>query len=64
MADITTIAQSQTMSSLQIAELTGKQHKDVLRAIRTMEKAWEKVNGRKFAPFTANTKHFKITEEK
>lgn len=49
MADITTIAQSQTMSSLQIAELTGKQHKDVLRAIRTMEKAWEKVNGRKFA---------------
>lgn len=46
---INTIAQTQTMSSLQIAELTGKQHKEILRSIRNMEPAWEKVNGRKFA---------------
>ena len=39
----------QTMTSLEIAELTGKQHKDVLKAIRNMETAWEKVQGRKFS---------------
>jgi len=39
----------QTMMSLEIAELTGKQHKDVLKAIRNMEPAWENVCGRKFA---------------
>ena len=39
----------QTMTSLEIAELTGKQHKDVLKAIRNMEPAWEKVCGRNFA---------------
>ncbi len=49
MNDIATISHTQTMSSLQIAELTGKQHKDVMRAIRNMEDAWERVNGRKFA---------------
>lgn len=43
------VAVAQTMTSLQIAEVSGKQHKDVLRAIRTMEPAWEKVQGRKFA---------------
>ena len=37
------------MTSLEIAELTGKQHKDVMRAIRKMEPAWEKTCGRKFA---------------
>ena len=37
------------MTSLEIAELTGKQHKDVMRAIRKMEPAWVKVNGRNFA---------------
>lgn len=36
------------MTSLQIAKITGKQHKDVLEAIRNMEPAWVKVNGRKF----------------
>ncbi len=36
------------MTSLEIAELTGKQHKDVLKAIRNMEPAWVKVNGLKF----------------
>ena len=39
----------QTMTSLEIAELTGKQHKDVLKAIRNMEPAWENVCGRNFA---------------
>ena len=37
------------MTSLQIAEVSGKLHKDVLRAIREMEPAWEKISGRKFA---------------
>ena len=37
------------MTSIEIAEVTGKQHKDVMRAIRNMEPAWEKVHGRKFA---------------
>ena len=39
----------QTMTSLEIAELTGKQHKDVMKAIRNMEPAWVKVQGRNFA---------------
>ena len=38
----------QTMTSLEIAELTGKQHKNVMQAIRNMELAWEKVCGLKF----------------
>ncbi len=37
------------MTSLEIAELTGKNHFDLMRAIRKMEPAWEKVNGCKFA---------------
>jgi hypothetical protein len=43
------IYKEQTMTSLEIAELTGKQHKDVMKAIRNMEPAWEKVCGRNFA---------------
>ena len=39
----------QLMTSIEIAELTGKNHKDVLKAIRNMEPAWEKEAGRKFA---------------
>ena len=38
----------QTMTSLEIAELTGKQHKNVMQAIRNMEPGWEKVAGLKF----------------
>ena len=38
----------QTMTSLEIAELTGKQHKHLMEAIRRMEPAWEKVHGSKF----------------
>ena len=49
MTQIININKVQTMTSLEIAELTGKQHKDVMRAIRKMEPAWVKVNGRNFA---------------
>ena len=38
-----------TMTSIEIAEVTGKQHSDVMRAIRNMESAWEKVSQSKFA---------------
>ena len=38
----------QQMTSLEIAEVTGKQHKHVMEAIRRMEPAWEKVNGSNF----------------
>lgn len=40
---------TETMTSLQIAEITSKPHNDVLKAIRAMELAWEKVNGGKFS---------------
>ena len=43
------VDERQTMSSLEIARLTGKPHNDVLKAIRAMEPAWEKVNGGKFS---------------
>ena len=42
------VTQEQSMSSLEIAELTGKQHKHLMEAIRKMEPAWEKVQGSKF----------------
>ena len=37
------------MTSLEIAQVTGKMHKDVMKAIRNMEPAWEQERGRKFA---------------
>ena len=40
---------AQSMTSLEIAHVTGKMHKDVMKAIRNMEPAWLKVNGRNFA---------------
>lgn len=39
----------ETMSSLQIAEVSGRPHNDVLKAIRAMEPAWIKVNGGNFS---------------
>ena len=49
MNEISTIVDGERMTSLQIAEITGKAHKDIMRAIRNMEPAWEKVQERKFA---------------
>jgi Uncharacterized phage-encoded protein len=44
MSDLIQFGESQqTMSSLEIAKLTGKPHNDVLKAIRAMEPAWEKI---------------------
>jgi len=43
------ITKYQRMTSLEIAEMTGKNHFDLMRAIRKMEDAWEKVNGCNFA---------------
>ena len=39
---------AQRMTSLEIAEITGKQHKNLMRDIRNMEAAWEKTTGLKF----------------
>ena len=36
------------MTSLEIAELTGKHHFHVMRDVRNMEPAWEKVTQSKF----------------
>ena len=48
MNEISTILDGDRMTSLQIAEITARLHKNVMRAIRNMEPAWEKINGRKF----------------
>ena len=40
--------QPQMMTSLEIAELTGKQHNHLMRDIRNMERAWEKVTQSRF----------------
>ena len=45
---INEVNKPQTMTSLEIAELTGKQHCHVMEAIRKMESAWIKVNGSNF----------------
>lgn len=37
------------MTSLRIAEISGKNHRDVMRSIRSMEDSWGKIVGRKFA---------------
>ena len=39
---------SLTMTSREIAEITGKPHNDLLKAIRAMEPAWEKTTGKNF----------------
>lgn len=43
MNEISTIVDDDRMTSLQIAEITGKPHNDVMKAIRKMEPAWQKV---------------------
>lgn len=42
------LVHTETMSSLEIADATGKMHKHVMEAVRKMEKAWEKIGGTKF----------------
>ena len=42
------IYKEQTMTSLEIAELTGKQHFHVMEAIRKMEPAWVKIAASNF----------------
>ena len=44
-----TVMDAGRMTSLEIAQVTGKMHKDVMKAIRNMEPTWLKVNGRNFA---------------
>ena len=39
---------AQRMTSLEIAEITGKQHNHLMRDIRNMEAAWEKITQSKF----------------
>ena len=39
----------ETMTSLEIAELAGREHKSVMRSIREMEEGWVKICGCKFA---------------
>jgi phage regulator Rha-like protein len=39
----------QTITSREIAEVASKNHKDVIRSIRNMEVAWNKICKRKFA---------------
>lgn len=48
MNELSTIVDGERMTSLQIAEITARLHKNVMRAIRNMEPAWEKINRRKF----------------
>ena len=45
---MTELIKSSRMTSREIAEITGKEHKNVLQAIRTMAPAWEKIAGLKF----------------
>lgn len=44
-----TMIDDERMTSLQIAEVTGKPHYDVMKAIRKMEPAWSKINEGKFS---------------
>lgn len=43
------IVDGERMTSLQIAEITGKPHADVMKAIRKMEPAWSKINEGNFS---------------
>lgn len=43
------MSEEQRMTSMEIAQVTGKPHNDVLKAIRKMEEAWVKVQGGNFS---------------
>lgn len=53
---ISTIADQQTITSMEIAKITGKNHYDVMKAIRKMEPAWEEIQGGKFSVLQRLTK--------
>lgn len=48
MEEIIKLGRTDTMTSLEIAEITGKLHKHIMESIRKMEVAWEKINGSRF----------------
>lgn len=48
MIKLAAATKSQRMTSLEIAQITGKSHAHLMRDIRKMEAGWEKVNGSKF----------------
>ena len=43
------VMNAQCMTSLEIAQVTGKMHKDVMKSIRNMEPAWMKTCEGKFS---------------
>lgn len=49
MNGLTVMNETMTMSSREIAALTGKPHNDILKAIRAMEPAWQRVTEGKFS---------------
>lgn len=53
------------MSSREIAQIANKRHSEVLRAIRNMQKSWEKVTQRKFAlsEYTEKVRQAETPEE-
>lgn len=51
---MTNLAHNETMSSRVIARITGKQHNDLMKAIREMEPAWRKTTGKNF-PLRSST---------
>lgn len=58
------VLNTDTMTSLQIAEVTGMRHADVMRSIRNMEEAWMKITQRNFALTFRITKLPNGTERK
>lgn len=48
MEEIIKLGRTDTMTSLEISEITGKLHKHIMESIRKMEVAWEKINGSRF----------------
>ena len=46
---MTELTHKDTMSSREIARITGKPHNDVMKSIRNMEHAWKRVNGGNFS---------------
>jgi Rha family phage regulatory protein len=53
-------AQGATMSSLEIAELTGTEHKNVLRKIETMLESMDEISRLNFEPSEYNTERGRI----